>query len=163
MNIAITGHTSGLGKSLYDSLNNTIGFSRSNGYDIEYNIDDIVADCSGVDIFINNAYNSFDQVELLYALFDKYPNMQIINISSNSSDGIKNKIHKYAINKAALDKASEQFFALGYNTTNLKFGWIDTPRVTHKNVDKLSTEYVVGVINWVINQKHRVKELNISP
>ena len=38
MKVSITGHTSGIGKHLYESLDNTIGFSRSNGFDIE-NVD----------------------------------------------------------------------------------------------------------------------------
>jgi hypothetical protein len=54
-------------------------------------------------------------------------------------------------------------FRLGYNVTNLKFGWINTPRVSHKNVKKIEQEYVVDIIEWILNQKHRIKEMNISP
>jgi len=163
MKIGITGHTSGIGKAIYNYFPNTVGFSRTNGYDIKYNIDEIIEDCDGCDVFINNAYDDHAQIDLLYALIDKYPLMQIINISSNSSDGITGKIHKYAIYKAGLDKASEQMFRVGYNVTNLKFGWINTPRVSHKNVKKIEQEYVVDIIKWVLNQKHRIKEMNISP
>ena len=34
MIIGITGHTSGIGKAIYEKYDNSIGFSRSNGYDI---------------------------------------------------------------------------------------------------------------------------------
>ena len=42
MKIAITGHTKGIGKALYDNLSQqheVEGYSRSNGFDISNNID----------------------------------------------------------------------------------------------------------------------------
>jgi NAD(P)-dependent dehydrogenase (short-subunit alcohol dehydrogenase family) len=34
MKVAITGHTSGIGKALSDVFSDVIGFSRRNGYDL---------------------------------------------------------------------------------------------------------------------------------
>ena len=43
MKYAITGHTSGIGKALYENyLPNAIGFSRSNGFNISTDIRKII-------------------------------------------------------------------------------------------------------------------------
>jgi len=133
MKIAITGHTSGIGKSLLDIYPDAIGLSRSNYYNIN-DIDQIVTAVKNCDVFINNAYDGFKQVELLYALFSVWENENklIVNISSNSGDGTKKKSHKYAIHKSALDKASEQLGSLSSNCKiiNIRPGWVDTPMVS---------------------------------
>lgn len=57
MKIAITGHTKRIGKAIYDAFPNSLGFSKSTGYDIN-NKDSrakIVQAISDCDIFVNNA------------------------------------------------------------------------------------------------------------
>ena len=164
MKIGITGHTSGIGKAIFEMYPDIIGWSRTNGYDIN-EPDKIIKECKNLDVVINNAHDGFNQVSLLYELINNGYESKIINISSNSSDGIKNHIHPYAIAKYALDKASEQLFYRGYDVTNLRFGWVDTPRVSEKAKDKkkISTDYVVNIIEWVLNQPHRIKEMTICP
>ena len=89
--IAITGHTSGIGLSLFTRFtelgNDVYGFSRSNGYDIGSNdvcdrLIDRIVDC---DVFVNNAYHSVGQNRLLARMLTKWdiPQKSIINISSN--------------------------------------------------------------------------------
>lgn len=60
MKCVITGHTSGLGKALYDHFENkgweVIGYSRSNGYPLPESLDTIVNNTHDVDLFINNSY-----------------------------------------------------------------------------------------------------------
>ena len=167
MIIGITGHTSGIGKAIFEMYPDSIGFSRSNGFDLKYNMEHIVEVCKGCDVVINNAHDGFEQVNFLYELTKSLPSLiKIINISSNSSDGVKNKRHIYAVEKAALDKASEQLFYLGYNVTNLKIGLTDTPRVNKpkwENRAKMEPEYVVSLIDWIIKQPHRVKEVCVQP
>ena len=69
MKIAITGHTAGLGKELfehYNSLGHTVlGISRSTGFDIVSGQDEIVTAISGYDLFINNTHHNNCQSELL--------------------------------------------------------------------------------------------------
>ena len=65
--LAVTGHTKRIGKAIYDAFPNSIGLSKSTGYDItdensRTRILHAVRDC---DIFINNAHDGFGQVELL--------------------------------------------------------------------------------------------------
>ena len=75
MKIAITGHSKGIGKACYDILekdNEVIGFSRSNGYDITENFHAIVHAVKNCDVFINNAWHNYIQIDLLNAIFNKW-------------------------------------------------------------------------------------------
>ena len=70
MKIAITGHTSGIGKALYDIYseeNEVLGFSRSNAYDIKYDIsiEKIVQGSLDCDVFINNAGHMEEQTIII--------------------------------------------------------------------------------------------------
>ena len=75
MKVAITGHTSGLGKGLYDHFLNqgheVFGLSRSNGFDISDNFKQVVDICSECDLFINNAYCGDSQSKLILSLKNK--------------------------------------------------------------------------------------------
>lgn len=116
---------------------------------------------SECDVFINCKHNEFEQVELLYkaAELDK----KIINIGSNSPDQSKYKPHMYQIQKFALDKANEQLFYQGINTTVVRFGYFDSPRVANIEADKMSIEYCCDVIEWILEQPHRVKDITVCP
>lgn len=121
-----------------------------------------VGNMSDAEIFFNIKHCKFQQVTMLYEAVEKgVP--RIINIGSNSSDGVKNYVHPYAIEKAALDKANEQLFYNGVNTTIIRFGYIDTERVKQVTEPKLSVDYCSDIIFWVLNQTHRVKDLTITP
>lgn len=113
------------------------------------------------DVFINCKHDGFSQVELLYQAAEL--NKRIINISSNSGDGIKSKPHIYAVEKNALDKANEQLFYQGVNTTSVRFGYFDSPRVEQINKKKMSIDYCVSIIDWILQQPHRIKEITICP
>ena len=138
----ITGTRRGLGKALEEKYGN-------------------VGNLEDCDIFINCKHDGFDQVRLLYKAASQ--GKRIINIGSNSSDGFKTRPHIYAVEKAALDKANEQLYYSGVNTTNIKFGWFDSPRVEQYNGYKMSIDYCVSVIDWIVNQPHKVKEITITP
>lgn len=65
----ITGHTSGLGKFLYNQFNlldwEVIGVSSSNGYRLPEKIPDVIKLIESCDLFINNSFASGCQIELL--------------------------------------------------------------------------------------------------
>ena len=65
MKIAITGHTKGIGKACADvfSEHEVIGFSRSNGFDIQA-IEPILDSSNDCDVFINNASVSYTHLTL---------------------------------------------------------------------------------------------------
>ncbi|MBR20282.1 MAG: hypothetical protein CMA64_09105 [Euryarchaeota archaeon] len=168
MKIAITGHTSGLGKACFDYYNNipTIkvkGFSRTSGFDIT-DPTSIITHMSNFqyDVFINNAYDGFAQVNLLYELIKVFKG-RIVNISSNSSDGIKNKVWPYSVHKSALDKASQQLFHNGYNVSNIKFGWLNTDRVEHIDESKIDLFDAVNTVDYVVNNINRIETITVLP
>jgi len=138
----VTGTKRGLGKELTN----------------QFNCVDSLLEC---DVFINCKHDGFEQVELLYdaAKLGK----QIINIGSNSPDQSKHQPHKYQIEKFALDKANEQLFYQGINTTVVRFGYFDSPRVSHIKAPKMSINYCVDIIKWIIEQPHRIKDITCVP
>ena len=138
----ITGNRRGLGKALADLYGNCESLERC-------------------DVFINCKHDGFDQVDLLYkaAAMGK----RIINIGSNSPDQSKYEPHIYQVQKAALDKANEQLFYQGVDTTIVRFGYFDSPRVEFVRDKKMSIEYCCEVIDWVLQQPHRVKDITVCP
>lgn len=144
----VTGTRRGLGYELWNY------FEHNLLWDNVYSL----AEC---DVFINCKHDGFKQVDHLFdaAKLKK----RIINIGSNASNGIKPKLGKYAIEKAALEKANEQLFQAGINTTIIKFGFIDTERVSDRNVPKIDIEYARQIIMWIFEQPYRIKEITICP
>ena len=124
----------------------------------KYTTVDTLQEC---DVFINCKHEGFLQVDLLYQAAQL--NKRIINISSNSGDGIKKTPWIYAVQKSALDKANEQLFYQGVDTTAIRFGYFDSPRVSHINESKMSIDYCVSIIDWILAQPHRVKEITVCP
>jgi hypothetical protein len=144
MKFFITGIRRGLGKALYDLCDTTV---------------DSLEEC---DVFINCKHDGFEQVFLLYKAAEL--NKKIINIGSMSSVGILNRSRNlYAVEKSALDKANEQLYYQGVDTTIIRFGRFDSPRVDHGTKLKMSVEYCVSVVSWVVKQPYRVKELTVGP
>lgn len=84
--ISITGHTRGIGKYFFDILDDTVGFTKSTGYDISVLEDRqrIFDESSDADIFINNAWDPVGQLELLKLFYSNWLHKDkiIINIGS---------------------------------------------------------------------------------
>jgi len=142
MKFYITGTRRGLGKALVEKYGSCASLE----------------DC---DIFINCKHEGFNQVELLYRAAEL--SKQIICIGSNSPDNDKHKPHKYAVEKAALDKANGQLYYQGVKTTNIRFGYFDSERVAHIDAPKMTIEYCLSVIDWILNQPYRVKDITVTP
>ena len=152
----ITGTRRGLGKLLKE----------------KYGCVDSLEKC---DIFINCKHDGFSQVDMLYkaaamlgpvaGTSELALNKKIINIGSAASylkpDMSHTKI-KYGIEKKALRDANNQLFWNGVDTTCINFGFFDTERVANINEPKMRVEYCVEVIDWVLNQPYRVKELCVQ-
>tara|TARA_B100001142_G_C14230051_1_gene615023 strand:- start:630 stop:1064 length:435 start_codon:yes stop_codon:yes gene_type:complete len=113
------------------------------------------------DIFINCKHDGFSQVELLYKAAEL--GKRIINIGSNSPDEDKKDPQPYAVEKAALDKANHQLFYQKVNTTIIRFGYFDSPRVAEVDRKKMSLQYCISIIEWVLEQEHRVKDITVCP
>lgn len=125
--VAVTGHTTGIGKGLYDyfaSKGCTVhGFSKSNGYDISCNDDviEIIEQTKDCELFINNAYYDNQQavIALQWHTVHQDKEHYIINMSSlGSSENIVHKLNiknphivEYGKNKMLLNNVG--------NTINL--------------------------------------------
>ena len=118
---------------------------------------DTVSTLEECDIFINCKHDGFEQVDMLYKAAAL--NKRIINIGSHASDFTY--LHKYAVEKRALREANNQLFIAGKKTTCLNFGYFDTERSAHKDVEKMHLDYVIDVIEWVLIQEYNVKELTV--
>lgn len=160
---AITGHTSGIGRALYDYyLPNAVGFSRSNGYDISKDIQKIINDAKHCDVFINNAQQDFYQTDLLYELSKKFKG-KIINIGSMSKYWVTDykKDYKYAVEKQALDSMNAQLFWQGVDTAILNVSYVDTGTEKNNDKERINVKYVVQTVDWIINQPFKIKEMSI--
>jgi len=116
MKIAITGHTSGLGKFLFDEYSlyhDCIGFSRSNGYDLEKDHNIIVKQIESCDLFINNSFAMGAQMKYLQSCRDiKHVVMGSIAARSPNPD-----MPYYCAEK----KKIEEYFLKNYNHTKNDF------------------------------------------
>ena len=157
MKIAVTGHTSGIGKAVYEKLSpNCLGFSRSNGYDISKKEDrlKIIEKSLDCDIFINNAYSGdFSQTNLLFDIWNEWNHLdkKIINIGSDITDYNlsivynKNFSLEYRMHKTSLKTLCKELATLG----NLKidytsFGYVGTER-TLKKYSNMSPKMYITV------------------
>lgn len=144
MKYYITGVKRGLGKALSE----------------KYDTVDTIYEC---DVFINCKHDGFSQVELLYKAAEL--NKKIINIGSAASDWTKGykENFRYGIEKKTLREVNDQLFWEGKDTCIINFGYFDSPRSKDVDVKKMSIEYCVSIIEWILDQSHRVKEITVCP
>lgn len=169
MKIALTGHTSGIGKALYDILSKdheVVCFSRSNGYNIQ---DDkikelIVQESLQCDVFINNAYYEMAQVDILNKLWDFWArdkSKTIVNISSLSKyPGISGNTSGYSAHKAAL---SHQAFLLMFKGNrkcrmiNVNPGYVESKMTQGVNANMLTAPECAEQIAHAINLPQHIE------
>lgn len=168
MKIVITGTTSGLGlacKEHFSSMHEVIELNRPQ-FDLDKNLDDFV--CDDFDVYINNAYSNWTQVDLLYKLFEKNKDRacKIINVGSVCADRTYDKINPYAIHKLALDAACLQLQQIDSQCRimNLKLGRMNTPMTYHRNGPKMNASIIAKQIQYLIETENSIviKELVID-
>lgn len=120
MNVAVTGHTSGLGKAFfnyYEQNGHTVhGFSRQTGYDLRdwAQLQNLLDATENFDLIISNAKPDFVQAVLLYEWVKRITRAkQIISIGScivNLDIDKKQEvgINLYKTQKLALQNAHQQ-------------------------------------------------------
>ena len=174
MKIAITGHTSGIGKAIFDALTvsyDVIGLSRTNGFDITTDLGrskiiDAAYDC---DIFINNAFDYVNYTDAQFVvgkkIFDAWHNEEkyIVNISSRVNDFDQIEYQNYADVKLQLDEFYNEnvAYARPY-IINFRPGATDTRVMRHSTADKMSPEHVASVVKFVIDNLQNFKIRNIT-
>ena len=152
MKIAITGHTKGIGKHLYDNLsftNKVKGFSKSEVYDIckAQDRNTIIKQIKDFDIFINNAHDDFGQTKLLYELWNDWHTKPktIISIGSNITNHAlplnMKKLFEYQMQKKTLKNLHFDLQNLNTNVIMhyVSFGYVGT-EITLNEILKIIME-----------------------
>jgi hypothetical protein len=163
MGIGITGHTSGIGKALFDIFPSALGFSRSNGYDItqKSSRDKILNEISECDVFINNANSEFGQQYLLYELWEQWKEKDrlIINIGSRAADFVHDERYphyRYSIQKQALESASKYMTHCmkPCKVMCIKPGYVDTPGVRNITAIKMDPKELALYIKELVELRN---------
>lgn len=102
MKIAITGHTSGVGKAIYEYFlshgHEVIGMSRTTGFDLN-DIERVISVAKKCDVFINNTYFGNSQTELVKRLCQS---CKVITFGSIAADYVRELDSDYARDKKEL-------------------------------------------------------------
>ena len=173
MKIALTGHTRGIGKEIYQYFENQnfncLGFSRSNGFDISNSekrkqIAELSKDC---DIFVNNAYCNFDdsQLEMLKEMTNIFNNQKkiIINVSTRATifNYSTEELNLYKESKLKIDKFCETKLQKPW-IINLKPGLTDTSRVSEISGKKMRVESISYLIDFILTKQNEFKINSIT-
>lgn len=147
MKIAITGHSKGLGRALFDKFPNALGLSTAQ-CDIN-NVSLLVDLVKDSDVFINNAYSGFKQTEILNELFElwKYESKTIVNIVSRSKYPNISKGYLYSASKASLSHLSNSLRFI----SDKKCRIIDiNPGLLQSDLPSLSYKETADIVEYAI-------------
>lgn len=167
MKYAITGHTSGFGYQLH-KLTDSMGFSRHNGFDINKKEDRkrIIDASHNCDIFVNNAYDKYGQIDLLYDVYDAWKDKPklIVTIGSLASNAAEWRLRPclYSTVKKALDVATYQLInshdRQGCKLMIFKPGYMGTGQ------NQIDFHYAAKfLINAIDNNLHETTEIVLRP
>lgn len=168
MKISITGHTRGIGlaiKNYFESQgHDVVGFSRESGYDLQHpSIREKVVNLSkDSDIFVNNAYG--DAGEFQFSLLKRIhkawegQNKTIVNISTRFTGGEG----LYSARKKSMDEFCDSNIYHLPNIINIKPGLTDTIRAKNVQDPKMSTDDIVKIIDWILQQPIKIHSITFG-
>jgi hypothetical protein len=166
MEIVITGHTSGLGKALYDhySLSHSVtGVSRSTGFDIGKDQEKILELVKNSDLFINCAHCGSGQEQLLDAAVNKVPNIVVIGTTMQSIEEFSHA--DYIIDKRSLaEKCRSLSIDPSVKTNILLMNISFLPRKENslmKTDNHLDYVHVIDTIDYWLKYQN-ISEINFS-
>jgi NAD dependent epimerase/dehydratase family len=164
MNIAVTGHTQGLGKAFFDYYlsqgHQVTGFSRQTGFDLRdwSNMQRVLDQTKDFDLVISNAKPDFFQTVFLYEMA-KRPDraFQIISIGSCIIDNQVGPeqdlgINLYKTQKIALQDAHHQLIKKYKNFNSVLVHPYHLYDVDNIDYNKLN--------NWIVRMEHSIKNHN---
>ena len=173
MKIAVTGHTKGIGKALADLYPNSLGFSRSNGYDVSKSEDieliiktTIEMDC---DVFINNAYNGTAQTTIFESLLKHWntdSSKTIVNINSRTIYNGPNQ-RQYTTDKKLLRSSAVNAIRdidRKCRVININPGYVETDmtKSVHEKFNMLTPEQLASMIKWCLDQPQGIEVGELS-
>jgi NADP-dependent 3-hydroxy acid dehydrogenase YdfG len=173
--VAITGHTSGIGKEVYDWCYahgyDVRGYSRSTGYNLVENnglkIAQALLDWSP-DIVFNNAWMPNAQLNILKALHKKWKNQEkvIINTGSLAAFLPTYENSTYADNKKEMSEyvvAASQEYPVKNKCRlhNVSFGWVKTGLVPDGDVIP-AYEAAMILVDLIPPQPYLIAEIFVS-
>lgn len=171
--VAITGHTSGLGKCLFEQCKfegyDVTGYSRSEGYDVgePRTWDQIV--WNEYDVVFNNAWHPTGQYGLLKHLAEQWQGKKktIVNIGSWGSDfKYRGKAFDYALSKRNIEDLSNYLTANEKVMRVMMFkpGYMDTPMAAKADDFKMDPDAVAEVIMYMtFSAPYSFKEITMIP
>jgi len=167
MKIALSGHTRGLGKFIYESIHCT-GYSRSNGFDIT-ETDLFVQQIKDFDVFINNTYHPIYQQKLFETLFDtwKYKEKIIINIINLSTilEEPFDENNEYFKSKKLFKESIQNILITNRNkkvkVVNLFLGTLEENK-NYNRKNKLKYNDVINTLNFILESPRNVEHSFIS-
>lgn len=157
MKIAITGHTSGLGKYLFTKLQDehiVYGFSRSNNYALPEKFNEVAEQAIQCDIFINNAYVDDIQAKFIEYCSNK---VSIITCGSMGADYTHwNK--KYYSDKFLIESTHKRYKKNSkLPMLLLKMGYLEN----YPQYESISYEQILnGILFWMKNQRASIIEFD---
>ncbi len=160
MKTLLIGHTSGIGLDIANTLNDIIGVSKSTGFDISTDISKEY-DYSLFNCIIINAVglDPFSQIKTFFNIvehetFDKKSLVIVLSSISAFKENLDtiDKV-KYSTEKMSINKASRNLNNLGFNTSVICPGYVDTAW-NEKRVDikKLKTESVAKITKLIYDE-----------
>ena len=165
MKIAITGHTNGIGKALFTTVGNAVGFSKSTNWDINdpINRTDIIKSIEDCDVFINNAFDGYAQCNMLFEVWKAWQHTDklIVSIGSDvtkySMSPKRLEILDYYNYKIALKELHERLQNLNtsVNMKYISFGYVATDKTVEMGIPDrmcISVENAVEQIMECINE-----------
>jgi len=154
MKTLIIGHTTGIGKAMYDILDSSVGISKSTGFDI--NIVNKMYDYSEYECIILNAYDKFtSQIKTMFDIIEVINKNTLVIVIASTSAYKTNPSDlywaKYSIEKAAILKAGIDLNTMGYNICCISPGIVDTHRNKDKQCKKLPPYTIAETVKNVID------------
>jgi hypothetical protein len=181
MRIAITGHTSPMGKDVYEHYSKThecLGISRATGYDLTNtdSINDTVSEVLARDVFLNMAHVGTTQSTLLMKLQQRWtqdaPLQKVITIGS-----LATKVPKKLLDQVGIDKQylkDKQHIDAVHNVianetpfgSQLKFSLVRVLNYGEKTGDRsgeptCTAQDIIRTIDYVINESMYISTLDV--
>lgn len=176
--VGVTGHTSGIGKEIFDYLqfkgnDVVVGYSRSNGFNMaERQGDAIISDIlrRDLDVVFNNAWYPRIQNKIMKVLHEQWKDREdkyIINTGSASiyQKGLTGDVYNFDKRELA-DYAVEAGFGWPHlnkcRCMTVSLGWTNTPMVGEHDGFITSYEAALILLNLMHEQNYIIPEIVVG-